>query len=123
MHFVATNIDNVYSTGSRLMPGGGSSMITLASASGRTPFICGKPSKILFDQLINKHGLENEPLSKFLMIGDKIDTDIVFGHNSGIDTLLVFSGVTSKDKLSAHLASTTPVIPTYTLDSVKDLLN
>ena len=39
-----------------------------------------------------EHSLENAPLSKFLMIGDSLETDILFGNNCGIDTLLVTSG-------------------------------
>jgi ribonucleotide monophosphatase NagD (HAD superfamily) len=49
----------------------------------------------MFDLLIKEHKLEDEPLSKFVMVGDSLETDIKFGNNCGIDTLLVLTGNTS----------------------------
>ena len=55
----------------------------------------GKPDTWCFDLLRRQHNLEDVPLSKFLMVGDNLSTDVVFGNKSGIDTLLVLSGVTT----------------------------
>ena len=59
----------------------------------------GKPTPRLFEILRKEHGLESEELSKFIMIGDTLKTDIMFGNNSGIDTLVVLSGNTTVPEL------------------------
>ena len=58
----------------------------------------GKPDPWCFELLRKQHGIENEPLSKFLMIGDNLSTDIQFANTCGIDSLLVLSGVTNVNK-------------------------
>ena len=57
--------------------------------------IIGKPDTIGFELIRRQHQLENEPLSKFLFIGDNLSTDILFANRSNIDSLLVLSGVTN----------------------------
>lgn len=56
------------------------------------------------------------------MIGDKLDTDIGFGKNSGIDTLLVLSGVTKAENYETLQARHPEFKPTHMFNSVKDLL-
>jgi ribonucleotide monophosphatase NagD (HAD superfamily) len=51
------------------------------------------------------------------MVGDRLDTDIMFGHNGGMKTLLVFTGVTDRETLSESA-----VKPDFTIASVGDLL-
>jgi ribonucleotide monophosphatase NagD (HAD superfamily) len=45
---------------------------------------------------MKSHNIEDK--SRIVMIGDNPETDIEFGHNSGIDTILVTTGVTSKEE-------------------------
>ena len=98
-------------------------MKIISSASGVTPNIIGKPNKELFELVLRDHGLQEEPREKFLMLGDKIDTDIAFGINSGIDTLLVLSGVTREDEYEDIQDSYKEYMPTYVFKSVKELLD
>ena len=58
----------------------------------------GKPSKMIFNILLEEHGLEGISISRFLMVGDNLETDIKFGNNCGIHTLLVLTGNTSMEK-------------------------
>lgn len=58
----------------------------------------GKPSRMIFDLLLEEHGLDGISLSRFLMVGDNLETDIKFGNNCGIHTLLVLTGNTNTDK-------------------------
>ena len=51
--------------------------------------IAGKPSRLLFDYCVEKHGIDKE---KTIMIGDQMDTDIQYGKNNGIDTCLLLTG-------------------------------
>lgn len=53
---------------------------------------------VMFDLLREEHGLVEESLDKFLMVGDNLETDILFGSNCGIDTLLVLTGNTNEEK-------------------------
>lgn len=98
--FIATNADKYFTTQikERHMPAGGSIINTIYGGTQVKPFIIGKPERLMFETLIKDHNLENEPLSKFLMVGDNLLTDILFGNNCGIDTLVVLSGNTSVRK-------------------------
>jgi arabinose operon protein AraL len=58
----------------------------------------GKPSRFAFDLIRRECNLQDEPLSRFLMIGDNLQTDIKFAEANGIDSLLVLSGVTNITK-------------------------
>jgi len=93
---VATNDDPTYPSGSRgNVPGAGSIMAMIQTASGIEPTVCGKPSQQLFDVI--KSSVSLVP-SKSLMVGDRLSTDILWGNTMGMDTLLVLTGVTtSKD--------------------------
>ena len=74
----------------------------------------GKPSIAGFDIIRREHELEEVPLSKFLMIGDFLETDIRFAKNCGIDSLLVLSGATSADSIKESLLKDkSDVKPTY----------
>mmetsp|Transcript_14045 Transcript_14045/g.12000 ORF Transcript_14045/g.12000 Transcript_14045/m.12000 type:complete len:106 (+) Transcript_14045:3-320(+) len=73
----------------------------LATASGREPdcFIA-KPEPFAMQAAIRKVHPDTSP-SRMVMVGDRIDTDIYFGLNSGIESLLVCSGVTSEERAAA----------------------
>lgn len=71
---------------------------SLEAASGVKATLMGKPSTLLFDLIREEHGLEKEDLSKFLMIGDNLETDHMFGKNNKIDTLCVLTGCTTEFK-------------------------
>jgi len=96
--FIGTNPDRNTGDEHRLIPGGGTVIRAIESASGVKAEIMGKPMTHLFDLIRQEHGLTSEPLSKFLMVGDNLATDIRFGATNGIDTLLVFTGCTRPEK-------------------------
>jgi len=83
-------------------------------ASQRTPTVIGKPDPLMLALLMSKYNLDKE---RTLFIGDRLDTDIMFGKNAQIKTLLVLTGVTSEELLSIS-----DIKPDWTTDSVKDLL-
>lgn len=96
-------------------------MKAIEAASGSQSILLGKPNKEVFDMIRKDHNLEDEPAEKFIMFGDKLDTDIAFGYNCGIDTVLVYSGVTSKSKYEELQAKFPDYQPTFKFDSIKDL--
>ena len=118
--FITANKDRTSGNQDRMIPACGTVVKMIEVASGQKAETAGKPSRFAFDLIREQHGLEDVPLSKFLMVGDNLETDIKFGSNCGIDTLLVLSGCTSEqkalevlnnDQLSAAEAKPTHVQP------------
>eukprot|EP00164_Ancoracysta_twista_P001902 GFYU01002498.1.p1 GENE.GFYU01002498.1~~GFYU01002498.1.p1 ORF type:complete len:310 (+),score=66.08 GFYU01002498.1:96-1025(+) len=116
--FVSTNQDVTFPFSKEcLLPGSGCVVNMIASGSGRTPINCGKPETWLFDIAVQQFGLDK---SRIMFVGDRIDTDIVFGNTGGVSTFLVLSGITTTEFLT-----TTPPTgvcqPDYIVESVADL--
>ncbi|XP_022987474.1 phosphoglycolate phosphatase 1B, chloroplastic-like [Cucurbita maxima] len=97
--FIATNRDAVtHLTDAQEWAGGGSMVGALCGSTQREPLVVGKPSTFMMDYLANKFGIEK---SQICMVGDRLDTDILFGQNGSCKTLLVLSGVTSLSTLQS----------------------
>jgi len=103
--FVATNEDITYCTGDsrRKMPDVGATLIAIEVATGRKATKVGKPEPFGLQIMLEDHFAsererwnDKDFLSQFLMIGDNLKTDIKFGKNTSIDTLLVLSGITTE---------------------------
>ncbi|KII66033.1 Pyridoxal phosphate phosphatase [Thelohanellus kitauei] len=98
--FLATNTDAALpSSQGRELPGinctktgAGAMIAAVKAASLREPVIVGKPSPKMFDVI--KTILDVDPATT-CMVGDRIETDIKFGNDCGMKTVLVMSGVTS----------------------------
>ncbi len=90
--FLSTNKDVAFPTDRGLVPGNGALTSVVAVSTGTDPIFVGKPEPIIMDMAMTKMDL---PKEKVLMIGDNYLTDILAGMRAGIDTLLVFTGVTT----------------------------
>ena len=102
--WVATNMDLTIPTKFGTSPGNGSMVNGLINATGRKPdVVAGKPQKPLMQASIERTGSK-----KPIVIGDRLDTDILGANNVGIDSLLVFSGVTSISELINALPNERP---------------
>ena len=88
--FVATNADPLLPVGDALTPGAGAIVAAIATASGQTPTIVGKPSADM-PKLALKY-LGTQP-SRTILVGDQVDTDVVSGASAGLFTVLVATGV------------------------------
>jgi phosphoglycolate phosphatase len=114
--FIATNEDaTAHCTRDQEWAAGGTMVSALKGCSKRQPIVVGKPSSYLLDYLVREHSLRPDEMC---MVGDRLDTDILFGQNTGLKTLLVMSGVTTVETLTS--ASNT-IIPSHTLDSLGHL--
>jgi 4-nitrophenyl phosphatase len=92
VRFVATNRDATYPLeGGRVVPGAGSIVAAIATASGREPEVVGKPSPFLIEWILNDAGILPEDV---LVVGDRLDTDIEAGVRARCPVHLVLSGVT-----------------------------
>ncbi|KAK9681419.1 hypothetical protein RND81_10G000900 [Saponaria officinalis] len=115
--FIATNRDAVGNmTALQEWPGAGCMVSAVCGSTEKEPIVVGKPSTFLMDFLLKKF---NTDTSRMCMIGDRLDTDILFGQRAGCKTLLVLSGVTTLSKLLDPANSIHPDV--YT-DKVSDLL-
>jgi 4-nitrophenyl phosphatase len=98
--FFGTNPDKTYPAPLGFIPGAGAILEFLKISSGTSPIIAGKPKPFLFQLALRM--MDSIP-EETLVIGDRIETDLVGGSNIGCQTALVTSGVTSKmDLLRSH---------------------
>ncbi|MBM7542094.1 TIGR01457 family HAD-type hydrolase [Amphibacillus cookii] len=110
--FVATNGDVALPSERGFLPGAGSLISVLSVTTGVEPLFIGKPESIIVEQALEVLGTNK---ASTVMVGDNYYTDILAGIQAGIDSLLVFSGVTTKEELKSI-----KVKPTYTIDSLSD---
>jgi 4-nitrophenyl phosphatase len=96
--FIATNADTTLPTEAGLVPGAGSIVAALAAASGRQPIVIGKPETPMLEMAMLRMGVRPE---ETVMIGDRLDTDILAGERAGMPTVLVLTGVSTREDLAA----------------------
>ena len=106
--FIATNPDPVGPAQGGLAPATGAVAALIEKAAGVAPYFVGKPNPLMLRtalRAINAHSEET------VMIGDRMDTDIVMGIESGLETILVLTGVTTREQVDRF-----PYRPTTILD-------
>src|SRR6202048_85865 len=98
-HFVATNADALLPIeGGQVLPGAGSIVAAIQTATAVAPIVVGKPEPGLFEHGLRRlGGLHPDQVA---MIGDRLDTDVVGGQRAGLRTILVLSGVTTAAEAS-----------------------
>ncbi len=107
--FYATHPDDVCPTIDGSMPDVGSFLALLERSSGRKPdFILGKPFPYMGQELSRRL---NVPTSRMCMVGDRMNTDIRFGANAGMKTVLVLSGETTKESMKRFPDTPDLVLP------------
>ncbi len=95
--FIGTNPDSSFPSPDGLVPGAGSILALLESASEVSPTIIGKPARAMFESALQTLGTAP---SETLMIGDRIGTDIQGAQAVGIQTALVMTGVETTDSIA-----------------------
>lgn len=113
--FFATNADPYDMVGDMKIPTNGAMISALENATGKSPLVLGKPNKYSIDLIIDLHKVDRK---RCLMIGDRIDTDILCGKNSDVDTCLVLTGVYNQEMLDQELKSPSPIVPTFVCPEV-----
>jgi phosphoglycolate phosphatase len=113
--FIATNLDAVtHLTDAQEWAGNGSMVGAIKGCTGQEPTVVGKPSPLMIDYMEKKFGFDR---SRICMVGDRLDTDVLFGTDNGLKSLLVLSGVTSEEKL---LSPENLITPDYYADTIND---
>lgn len=96
--FISTNGDAALPTERGLEPGNGALTSVVTVSTGKQPTFIGKPETIMMNQAIEQLEASKR---ETLMVGDNYHTDILAGINAGIDTLMVFTGVTPSSAYSS----------------------
>jgi 4-nitrophenyl phosphatase len=94
--FIATNPDRTWPSERGLLPGAGAILAALEAATDVAPTVIGKPSPLMLQIAMERVGAQATTTA---MLGDRLETDILGGHNAGVTTILVLSGVATRDEL------------------------
>lgn len=112
--FIGTNPDTSFPTPEGLVPGAGSILALLETAAERPPLVIGKPAPAMFEAAQRLLGTRPQ---RTLMIGDRLQTDILGGREAGLRTALLLTGVTTEEELAAS-----PIRPDAVYSGLPELL-
>ena len=112
--FIATNADSTLPTEGGLVPGAGSIVAALATASGQDPIVIGKPETPMLEMAMFRMGAQP---AETVMLGDRLDTDILAGERAGMPTVLVLTGVSTREDLASA-----EVLPDVVVSNLPSLL-
>ncbi|SDF39993.1 NagD protein [Blastococcus aurantiacus] len=113
--FIATNPDVTGPSPEGPLPATGSVAAMITRATGAEPYFVGKPNPMMFRSAMNRIEAHSEST---IMIGDRMDTDVVAGIEAGLDTILVLSGSTAASDVARF-----PFRPGRILDSIADVID
>ncbi len=103
--FIATNRDATFPIEGGVVPGAGSIVAAIETASGVSPLSMGKPEPAMLIGILERFGLRPDEAA---IVGDRLDTDIACGARAGIGTVCVGTGVTSLEEARAAMGELRP---------------
>lgn len=110
--FIGTNADTNLPNERGLVPGAGSVIALVECSTQQKATYIGKPETIIMEKALERLGL---PKDEVVMVGDNYMTDIKAGINFGIDTMLVYTGVSTRE-----LVRKQEIAPTIELGSLDE---
>lgn len=113
--FIATNPDATGPSADGILPATGAITALMTEATGRHPYVVGKPNPMMFRSALNRIGAHSETTG---MIGDRMDTDIIAGMEAGLHTVLVMTGIATRSQVAKF-----PFRPSETLEGVFELVD
>lgn len=113
--FIATNPDVTGPSADGPLPATGSVAALISKATGRMPYFVGKPNPMMFRSAMNRIEAHSEST---VMVGDRMDTDVVAGIEAGLDTILVLTGSTTVDDIERY-----PFRPARVLPSIAEAID
>jgi NagD protein len=111
--FIATNPDPIGPSPGGPLPATGSVAALISRATGHDPYFVGKPNPLMMRSALRALAAHSESTA---IIGDRMDTDVVAGLEAGLETILVLSGVSSRDEANSY-----PYRPNRIVESVADI--
>jgi len=116
---IATNADARYPTPAGFLPGAGSIVAALATATGVTPEVIGKPEPAMFRSVLESTGI---PGTECVVVGDNPDADVAGAHRAGCASILVLTGVSDAVTAAALAGERRPDAVAVDPDEVRRLL-
>jgi NagD protein len=113
--FIATNPDPSGPSAHGLIPATGSVAALITRATGVEPYFVGKPNPLMMRSALNRLDAHSETT---VMVGDRMDTDVISGLEAGLRTILVLTGSTKADQVQRF-----PYQPTRIVSSVADIVD
>jgi NagD protein len=113
--FIATNPDPTGPSREGSLPATGSVAALITRASGAAPYFVGKPNPLMMRSALNRIEAHSETT---VIVGDRMETDVVAGLEAGLRTALVLTGSTGSEEVGRF-----PYLPTKVFDSVADLVD
>jgi NagD protein len=113
--FIATNPDATGPTVDGPLPATGSVAALISRATGVEPYFVGKPNPLMMRSALNAIDAHSETAA---MVGDRMDTDIVSGLEAGMETILVLTGLTTRQEAERH-----PYRASRIVESVAELVD
>jgi NagD protein len=112
--FIATNPDVTSPSPEGPLPATGAAAAMITAATGAKPYFVGKPNPMMFRSAMNR--IDAHALST-VMIGDRMDTDVVAGIEAGLETILVLTGSTKAGDIGRF-----PYRPSRVVESIADMI-
>lgn len=112
--FIATNPDPSGPSLEGTLPATGSVAALITRATGVDPYFIGKPNPLMMRSALNRIDAHSEHT---VMVGDRMDTDVISGLEAGLRTILVLTGSTRADQVDRF-----PFVPSRVLDSIADVV-
>ena len=96
--FIGTNGDVTFPSPEGIIPGAGSILAAVEVATGIKPTVVGKPEPTLYEMALKRMGAQP---ADTIVLGDRLETDILGAARLGLRSILVLSGVTTREQLTA----------------------
>lgn len=121
IEFIATNTDERFPLpGGIFAPGAGAFVSAVQVCAQRDPVIMGKPNTLVINDVLKAQGLDP---NRCIMIGDRCNTDIYFGNQADMKTVMVETGVHKKADLEAfEKEGKIHLLPTYYAKGINEFL-
>ncbi len=113
--FIATNPDATSPAPDGPLPATGSVAALISRATGVEPYFVGKPNPVMMRSALNALDAHSETAA---MVGDRMDTDVVSGLEAGMETILVLTGVATREEAERHSYRASRIV-----ESIADLTN
>lgn len=112
--FIATHPDPTGPSREGTLPATGAIAALIERATGKPPYFVGKPNPLMMRSALRSLGAHSEHT---VMVGDRMETDVHSGIEAGLETVLVLSGIETRESAELY-----PYRPTKVVDSVADLV-
>src|SRR5262245_28502454 len=114
--FIATNPDPTGPAEAGIVPACGAMAALIERATGVKPYFVGKPNPLMMRRALNHLGAHSE---ETIMVGDRMDTDVVAGMEAGMETILVLTGVTRAEDVERFPYRPTRILPSVAAIEVR----